>query len=41
MTFNSEKFIQDVRVQFEQMLAFFTGESARSANAYQIEVTVQ
>lgn len=37
MTFNSEKIIQDVRVQFEQMLDFVTGERAQSASAYQIE----
>lgn len=37
MTSNSEKIIQDVRVQFEQMLDFVTGERAQSASAYQIE----
>lgn len=37
MTFNSEKIIQDVRVQFEQMLDFVTGETAQSASAYQVE----
>lgn len=37
MTSNSEKIIQDVRVQFDQMLDFVTGEAARKASAYQIE----
>lgn len=37
MISNSEKIIQDVRVQFEQMLDFVTGERAQSASAYQIE----
>jgi len=37
MTFNSGEIIQDVRVQFEQLLEFVTGERAQRASAYQIE----
>jgi len=37
MISNSEYIIQDVRVQFEQLLDFVIGESAERAIAYQIE----
>lgn len=37
MVSNSETIIQDVRVQFEQMIEFVTGERAQRASAYQIE----
>ena len=37
MVSNSETIIQDVRVQFEQMLDFVTGETAQRASAYQME----
>lgn len=37
MISNSEKIIQEVRDQFEQMLDFVTGERAQKASAYQIE----
>ena len=37
MISNSEKIIQEVRVQFDQMLDFVTGERAQRASAYQIE----
>jgi len=37
MVSNSETIIQDVRVQFEQMIDFVTGERAQRASVYQIE----
>jgi hypothetical protein len=37
MTFNSQEIIQDIRVQFEHMLDFVTGEQARTASADHIE----
>ena len=37
MTFNSQEIIQDIRVQFEHMLDFVTGEQARTATADHIE----
>lgn len=37
MTFNSQEIIQDVRMQFEHMLDFVTGEQARTATADHIE----
>ena len=37
MTFNSQEIIQDIRVQFEHMLDFVTGEQARTASADYIE----
>ncbi len=37
MTFNSQEIVQDIRVQFEHMLDFVTGEQARTATADHIE----
>jgi hypothetical protein len=37
MTFNSQEIIKDIRVQFEHMLDFVTGEQARTATADHIE----
>lgn len=37
MVSNSETIIQDVRVQYEHLLDFVTGETAQRASAYQIE----
>ena len=37
MTFNSQEIIQEVRTEFEQLLNFVTGESARTAKADTIE----
>jgi len=37
MDSNSETIIQDVRVEYEHLLDFVTGERAQSASAYQIE----
>jgi hypothetical protein len=37
MTSNSQEIIQDIRVEFDKMLDFVTGESARLATADQIE----
>lgn len=37
MASNSETIIQDVRVQYEHLLDFVTGETAQRASAYQIE----
>jgi hypothetical protein len=37
MTFNSQEIIQDVRVEFEHLLDFVSGEEARMAKADQIE----
>jgi len=37
MTFNSQDMIHEIRVEFEKMLDFVTGEEARTATADQIE----
>jgi hypothetical protein len=37
MTSNSQEIIQDIRAEFDKMLDFVTGESARLATADQIE----
>ncbi len=37
MASNSQEIIQDVRIQFEQLLDFVTGDEAKDATADQIE----